>query len=347
MKRKRILVAVAAMAAATAAMVSWQLVSDPGETEETASTDPTAEPAVETAEVIRGDLTNDYDFTGQVSFGESWVLPLQLQGVVTAGHAPGTVVDPGEMLIEVGGGPVFLADGEVPMYRELALASTHTTGDDVAQLQRFLLAAGFDDDGRLVVDGDFGPSTRSALKDWQESLGLEETGRVDASLMVFSPTPLRVESAPRVGTAFDSLEVTEAAPTVTVDISSSERTQLPVDGSVTMELADGTTLNGTVVDQERVVGEDGSTFWRAVIEVDGNIDGDEASALVYSTVVDASDVLLVPTSALLAVAEGGFALEVVDGDTTRLVPVQVGKVVDARAEITGDLQPGDPVVVPS
>jgi hypothetical protein len=267
--------------------------------------------------------------------------------VVTASHPEGTIVDFGEKLIEVGGEPVFLAESDIPMYRELALTGDHMDGEDVAQLQRFLLAAGFDDDGRLEVDGDFGPSTLRAVKDWQEAVGLDETGRVDGSQIVFSPTQLRVESLARVGTAFEILEVTEAASTVTVAISSSERSQLPRGGEVSVELADGTTLTGTVADHERVVGDDGSTSWRAVIDVDGTLDGDETSVLVYSTVVDATDVLVVPTSALLAVAEGGFAVEVVDGDDTRLVPVEVGKVVGARAEITGDIEPGEMVVVPA
>lgn len=347
MNRKRILSSVAAVAAVTAAIIGWQYLADPAGAEETAVTDPTAESAVETVEVVRGDLSSDYEFTGQVSYGESWTLPLTVQGIVTASHARGTVVDFGEELIEVGGDPVFLAEGDVPMYRELALTSTHTTGEDVAQLQLFLLAGGFDDDGRLTVDGDFGASTRRAVIDWQESLGLEETGMVDPSLIVFSPSPLRVEATNRVGTTFDTLVVTEAMSTVTVDISASQRSQIPTDGEVTVELADGTILTGLVADHERVVGDDGSTSWRAVIEVDGDISGDETSVLVYSTVVDASDVLIVPTSSLLAVAEGGFAVEAVDGDTTRLVPVEVGRVVDARAEITGDIEPVDQVVVPA
>jgi hypothetical protein len=347
MNRKRILAAVAASVAATAAVIGWQLLPEPAGAGETPTTGQTTEPVVERVEVVREDLTTDYDFTGQVSYGESWALPLELQGVVTASHPEGTIVDFGEKLIEVGGEPVFLAEGDIPMYRELALTGDHMEGEDVAQLQRFLLAAGFDDDGRLEVDGDFGPSTLRAVKDWQEAVGLDETGRVDGSQIVFSPTQLRVESLARVGTAFEILEVTEAASTVTVAISSSERSQLPRGGEVSVELADGTTLTGTVADHERVVGDDGSTSWRAVIDVDGTLDGDETSVLVYSTVVDATDVLIVPTSALLAVAEGGFAVEVVDGDDTRLVPVEVGKVVGARAEITGDIEPGEMVVVPA
>jgi len=68
---------------------------------------------------------------------------------------------------------------------------------------------------------------------------------------------------------------------------------------------------------------------------------------VHSTIVEASDVLIVPVSALLAVAEGGFAVEVIDPSGTHLVRVDVGTVVDARAEISGDIDAGAHVVVPS
>lgn len=347
MTRTRVIGAVVGGAAAAVIFVGWQVLGDLPGSEAEAAIETTASDETAQVDVTRGDLTTDYDFTGHVSYGEPWSLPLSAEGVVTDSQAEGSIVDFGDMMIEVAGKPVYLAEGEVPMYRELALTRSHMKGEDIAQLQRFLLAAGFDDDGRLEVDGDFGTSTRRAVKDWQEAVGLDDTGRVDTSQIVFSPTPLRIEAAARVGTTFEPLQVTAATPTVTADINSDQRTQIPMDGSVTIELADGTMLDGTVVDHERVVGDDGSTSWRAVIALVDNIDGDEPSVLVYSTVVDASDVLIVPTSALLAVSQGGFAVEVVDGNETRLVPVGVGEVVDSRAEVTGDIEAGDMVVVPS
>ena len=85
--------------------------------------------------------------------------------------------------------PVVLAEGDVPIHREPALAGTRMTGADVTQLQQFLVSQGYDDEGRLHVDGEFGTTTRDAVKDWQAASGLPETGRVDASQLVFSPAP--------------------------------------------------------------------------------------------------------------------------------------------------------------
>jgi hypothetical protein len=54
-------------------------------------------------------------------------------------------------------------------------------------------------------------------------------------------------------------------------------------------------------------------------------------------------------TALLALAEGGYALEVAgDGDATRLVAVEVGTHADGWVGVAGDgIEPGVEVVVPA
>jgi hypothetical protein len=47
------------------------------------------------------------------------------------------------------------------------------------------------------------------------------------------------------------------------------------------------------------------------------------------------DVLTVPVAALLALAEGGYGVQVVEGSTTRIVAVQAGMFADGRVEISG------------
>jgi len=357
-KRTLVIATVVVLLAAPTATIAWATRSNgDAATDATDATDSTtdattgATPGSETAEVVTGDLTTESDYTAQIGYGDAWSLPLQPGGVITASQPEGTVVDFGDELVRIDNAPVILVEGGFPLYRELALTSPLQIGYDVLQLQHFLLAAGFDDDGDLAADGEFGTSTRNAVRDWQESLGVAETGRVDASQVLFSATPLRLASTARVGTAFDGLQVTDVDPIVTVDSSADDLVGLPVDGDVTVELADGTTYHGTVSHRERVVGSDGTASWRSTITMDGgfagDLDGTESSVLVHSTIVEASDVLIVPVSALLAVAEGGFAVEVIDPSGTHLVRVDVGTVVDARAEISGDIDAGAHVVVPS
>jgi hypothetical protein len=348
MRRSARVVIPMVLLAAVVGVASWRYAGDGTTPNASAADGPTVgTPTGETVEVTQGDLTTEDDFTGAVSFGDPWTLPLKPGGVVTGSRPGGTVVGFGEELVWVDNRPVFLAEGTLPLYRELALASPRLTGFDVVQLQAFLLAAGFDDDGRLVADGEFGPATRNAVKDWQDAVGLPVTGQIDGSQLVFSPTPLRISATTRIGSPFDGVQVTEAEPIVTVDTDASRRAGLPVGGDVSVELPDGTVLPGVVTSQDRVVKGDGSTSWQITIDVDGDVGATETTVLVHSTIVEAAGVLIVPTSALLAVANGGFAVEVVEPAGTRLVPVEVGEVVDARAEITGDVQAGDQVVVPS
>jgi len=69
------------------------------------------------------------------------------------------------------------------------------------------------------------------------------------------------------------------------------------------------------------------------------------------------DVMAVPVASLLAVLEGGYAVEVVDAGvtnntvpTTHLVGVTTGIFQDGWVEVTapgGDLKVGDEIVVPS
>ena len=97
---------------------------------------------LDTVGIERGDLTSTSEFTGELGFGESWPLSLTVDGIVTGARSLGTVVDFGESLIEVDNRRVFLVEGDVPMFRDLELTSPRVAGDDVAQLQRFLIAQG-------------------------------------------------------------------------------------------------------------------------------------------------------------------------------------------------------------
>ena len=53
-------------------------------------------------------------------------------------------------------------------------------------------------------------------------------------------------------------------------------------------------------------------------------------------------------AALLALAEGGYGVQVVDGSTTRIVAVRTGLFADGKVEISGNgLRAGMKVAVPS
>ena len=55
---------------------------------------------------------------------------------------------------------------------------------------------------------------------------------------------------------------------------------------------------------------------------------------------------VVPASALVVTADGGYAVEMVDGTATTYVAVEPGMFADGFVEVTG-IEPGTAVVVPS
>jgi multidrug efflux system membrane fusion protein len=60
------------------------------------------------------------------------------------------------------------------------------------------------------------------------------------------------------------------------------------------------------------------------------------------------DVLTVPVAALLALAEGGFGVQVLDASGGRIVPVETGMYANGRVEVRSpDLTPGMSVGVPA
>ena len=63
---------------------------------------------------------------------------------------------------------------------------------------------------------------------------------------------------------------------------------------------------------------------------------DAAPADVDFVSEERKDVLAVPVAALLALAEGGFGVEIVDGDTTRIVAVKTGMFAAGRVEVSGE-----------
>lgn len=325
-----------------------------------AAADESRRSSTATAAITRGDLGSRREFKATVSFGDPWPVAIAATGTVTGSHPAGTVVDHGAELVRIDDRPVFLAEGTMPLYRELRRVDTRARdengdrlelqrGQDVTQLQAFLLAAGFDAGGALEADGVLGVGTEKATKAWQEAVGLPITGRVDATQVVFGPDPVRISSELRIGAAFATLEVNRAEASVLVDTSNRDRSALPVGGPVTIVLPDGSRTDGTVDTQEQVTAGDGSRVWRSTILAAGDLPAAASTATVEVHDLVAEDVLLVPASALLALAEGGFALELVDDNgATRLVRVEVGAVLDARAEVRGDdIAEGTTVVVPA
>jgi hypothetical protein len=301
------------------------------------------------ATVTRRDLSRVEELDGTVGFGTESPLVLPLAGTLTSLPQPGDVIDEGSVVAEIDGQPVIALTGTSPMWRDLD--SGVDDGDDVLALEQALDRLGFAADHEVTVDGDFTDATRQAVEDLQAAYGQDDDGAITLGEIVFIDGPLRVADVggvPGQQSNEAAIVVTSPNQTVRVDLDVADATLLAVGDTVTVELEDGSKTPGTVASiGEASTGQSGETTLPVEVTVDGGVALPEGSPVdVLVTVVEAENVLSVPVEAVLALAEGGYAVEVRDGATTNLVGVELGTFTDALVEITGDIAEGTEVVVP-
>ncbi len=306
--------------------------------------------------VTRRDLVQTEDVDGRLGYGTARTIGGGPSGTITALPAEGTVIDRGQNLWEVDGapGPAVLF-GVRPMWRRLA--SGVDDGADVRQLEENLVALGFADPARVTVDDHFSSATTQAVKRWQEGRGVRTTGAVEVSDVIFAAGPVRVaEQKVSVGAGAgpEVLSVTGTEQVVAVKLDTGKASVAKAGDAVVIDLGERTVKGnvrsvGTVVHTDEGAGGQTSNYLDVVVTLDGGkVAGLDDAPVTVSFVRDAAkDVLAVPVRALLALAEGGYAVERVgaDGATTSLVPVEIGASADGDVEITGDVAEGDTVVV--
>ena len=311
---------------------------------------PTTSAPPETAKVVRIDLVDEEKLRGTLGFGDESTVGGGGSGTITDLPEPGTVLAQGDSMWQIDGHPgPALMYGDLPLWR--TIRSGVADGADVAQLEQNLTDLGFGTD--LTVDEHFDSHTSAAIKAWQDSRGLGKTGAVSASDVVVEPGAVRVaEQRARVGAqpTAEVLTVTSADQNVTLDVALDKISLLQTGAPVKVELPDDSRVDGTVATIGRVatVKQEGSA---ATIEVSvalaspvGSLDAAPVNVVV--TTQKATGALVVPIRALVALAEGGYAVEKVSGASSELVAVEPGEFGDGIVAVTGEgLAEGDAVVV--
>jgi hypothetical protein len=299
-------------------------------------------------------LAETEEVKGTLGHPEVGVLSSGRSGTVTWLPVEGDLVDRGGVLFRVDGSPVVLLFGDVPLYRQLAIGVSR--GEDVRQLEQNLVDLGYADRS-LTVDDQFTSATASAVRRWQAALGIARTGTVEVGDAVFLPSAVRVgehavSKGARVEPGATVADLRADRKVVTVSLEARLQ-QLAVPGApVVVTLPDGTEVAGRITSVGRIAttpeGEEDPAI-DVLVELDdpaaaGSLD--EAPVEVTLT-REAGEVLAVPVTALLALADGGFAVEVVDGSATRVVTVQTGLFAQGYVEISGQgIEAGTRVVVP-
>jgi peptidoglycan hydrolase-like protein with peptidoglycan-binding domain len=323
---------------------------------------------VTTAKVVRRDLAETDSFDGTLGYASTRPVVNQLQGTITALADEGSVVARGKALYRVDGAPVTLMYGTVPAWR--ALSSAVSDGPDVKQLEWNLVALGYDPGRSMTIDGEWTSATTTAVERWQEARGTTEDGVVDLGEIVFLPGRQRIgEHQTSVGfPAQPGTEVMSTASTrqvVTVDLEASRQELVDEGDRVRVELPGGDVAQGTITDVGKIAeasddetdtaggnaGGGGSEPTIAVtISLAGraSTDLDQAPVTVDVTRRLERNALAVPVTALLALAGGGYGVELSNADgTTRLVGVETGVYADGYVQVSGDeIREGDAVVVP-
>ncbi len=312
-----------------------------------------------TAEVTTRDLEEHEELAGTLGFGDPIDVTLNGQGTITALPALGAVIDRGQGVVEIDGRWVTLWFGDRPLWR--ALDGAADDGVDIQQVEENLVALGVVTTDELTVDQDWTSATTAAVKEWQESQGREETGTLAPGDVVVLPGAVRVADHPTAvggGAGGPVLQVTSPSRQVAIDLEATKQSLVTKDQAVEVELPDGTMIPGKVAAVGAVAttpdDSDPMNPGTPTIEVTVALDDpsqagtlDSAPVGVLLTTSAATGVLAVPVDALLALAEGGYAVERVGaGGTTELVPVETGAFADGWVEVTGDVAEGDTVVVP-
>jgi len=233
-----------------------------------------------------------------------------------------------------------------------------TEGDDVLALEASLARLGFDADGAMTIDGVFDEHTTVAVKAWQESIGADDDGIVSPGEVVYLPQSVRIsdriaEPGASVNPGMAVLATSSNESVVTVALPAADQALLEEGDRVIIVLPDDSEIDGTVLfkaDTASITAQGEATFEVVIVLDDlAAAEGLDQAPVDVEVITDRADgVLAVPVTALVALAEGGYAVEVEQADgTTRLVAVDPGMYADGLVEIASDaLQPGDRVVAP-
>ena len=271
---------------------------------------------------------------------------------ITSIAPEGSVVTLGQTLFAINGEPTVLLFGSTPMYRQLSTSST--AGPDILQLEYDLKALGYNPG---TVDDTYTSATASAVQAWETNLGRSSPdGVVALGEVVFEQGPVRigahvVEVGETVASGGAVMNITGTAHVVTVNLDATQQSLVKPFGEALITFPDGSSATAVIASVGKVAtstssstGTAGAATAAATIPVTIVFpagakvpDLDQAPVTVGITSEARSNVLAVPVTALLALAEGGYGVEVVQpSGATTIVAVQVGVYADSYVEVSGN-----------
>ena len=378
---RRVVAVAAGAGALVGALVAGAVTAVSASGSDSTATSPGGSGPVATAAVVRTSIASTVQVGGSIGYDGAYTIavPGGGGGVYTWLPAPGEVITQDQPAYSVSNEPVPLLYGSVPAYR--AFSAGMSDGTDVSELTRDLIALGYG--AGLTQSSHYSSATAAAVERWQRAVGLPATGKISLGQVVFEPGPIRVTSvtpfpgAPVGGAGGTVLTATGTTPIVSVDLDVSEEYLVKPGDTVSVVLPNGTsTVGGRIKTVGSVatcpggsgVGTGSSSSGQSAcssagsnssssptvavtITLDRTPPGaslDQAPVNVDITTQKADNVLAVPVSALLALQDGGFGVDVVTGKTSRLAGVTTGLYGNTLVQISGSgIAAGTLVEVPS
>ena len=234
-------------------------------------------------------------------------------------------------------------------------------GTDILQLEKALLALQYDAGGKLEADGVFTLESIAAIIEFQNAGALEVDGIIDLGEVVFLPGAARVTDQLTtegnvIGAGSNVLDISFSPKVVRMDLPSDEQGLLIVGSEVVVELPDQSKVPASVISVSNIAENPTNGFGLATFDVVIELSDsqlalglDEAPVEVIVVSDSVVGVMAVPVSALVALLEGGYAVELDTGNgTKRYVGVETGFFGEnGMIEIVSpELEPGDRVVIP-
>jgi peptidoglycan hydrolase-like protein with peptidoglycan-binding domain len=273
-------------------------------------------------------LTTTVSFPATIGYLPAVVKAVTaVSGVVTGLPAVGSVIGQGQTLFEVDGAPTVLLYGSVPEWR--ALEPGVSPGADIQELQENLNQLGYDGGHPLVENGVYSSGTAEAVLRFLKAKGLPPATQLASGAVLYAPGPLYVSGlAVALGSTVSGgsqiLAVTTTQRTVTGSYSGFGLTLgQRADVSPASGPADLTGTVSSLVAQNA----NGSSQEVVTVTLAGSpvLPTGVIAAQVSVVTQSVKNAFAVPVQALVALVEGGYALEVPTlGGHDHLIAVHVG-----------------------
>ncbi|MGP3690984.1 peptidoglycan-binding protein [Streptomyces sp. IBSNAI002] len=353
-------VAVAVAAGTGVAAATGALGGDGDTTTSAVSSGPPKTAKVETASLTRTETVSGNLGYGDVTGVQAPPSGASQGGQSTTGSGSGVItwlpnegdtIARGDTVYSLNEVKVPLLYGSTPLYRTVQSGSE---GKDVKLVEENLSALGYTG---FTVDDEYTDATATAVKAWQENLGREETGTVapgDAVVAVGERRVADVKSAAGSAPTGDILTWTGTERMVTVDLEVKFEDLVDEGTKATLKLPDGTKVDatvkgiGTAATAAPAAGSTAGSAGAGASSADATLPialevKDQSKLGRYQAApVDVTfeaetrkDVLAVPINALVALREGGYALETVGPKGVEYLPVELGMFAGGLVEVSG------------